>query len=147
MYLKCKLHLSPVSFWPVLIAEEDRSWNCWVLNTNGIMWFCVVSFFILGWGELFLMEIPFIYFQKHPEKKWLTLIWARNGLCVVGFGLWSLMEACITWKMRKLCGTDPKAGFSISRRQRRPSEGMALGGSRGSRLHKWRWWKAYLCVV
>lgn len=65
VYLKCKVRLRPVSFWPVLIAEEDWSWNR-VLNTNSIIWFCVALSFNLG-QELLLMEIPFIYFQKCPE--------------------------------------------------------------------------------
>lgn len=63
-----------IFLWLVLIAEEDWSWNCWVLNTNGVVWFCVESSLTLGWWELFLMEMPFIYFQKCSEKSELLSV-------------------------------------------------------------------------
>lgn len=44
------------------------------------MWFCVESSLTLGWWELFLMEMPFIYFQKCSEKKKWTLVWAKSCL-------------------------------------------------------------------
>lgn len=98
MGLKCKFNLLTASSWLALIAKEDWSWNCWVLNTNSIEWFYVVIFF--SWDEESYFQGKYHLYLVHKmsikkKKKKSEFIWARKNLHVVDFIFWSIRKCML----------------------------------------------------